>query len=60
MHLKGHPNRVPSFPNLHRLNHACVVKLLQNEVIIKLTGSLAVVECDAADEVWVGLLQGLH
>ena len=60
MHLKGHPNGVPTFPTLLRLDHACVAKLPQNEVIVKLTRSLAVVGCDAADEVWVGVLQGLH
>ena len=57
---KAHPNRVPSFPNLHSLDHACVAKLPQIEVIIKLTGSLVVVGHDAADEVWVGVLQGFH
>ena len=58
--LKCHPDGVPSLPDLHGLHHTSVPQLSQNQLLVKLAGSFAVVGLDTAHEVRVGLLQSLH
>jgi len=58
--LEGKAHRVALTANPHCLEHARVLKLLEDEVVDEEIGDLLVVWLDAADKVRLGLSQQCH
>ena len=59
-YFKADPDGVARFPDLDCLNHPRVSQLSEDQLLVKLTRSLAIVGLDAANEVRICLLQCLH